>query len=63
MARVLPKDTLTWRLKLVESAAAYANSRLHAITAQVLILARFLSSLTNADCSSFVITVYTHVAH
>ncbi|PWA77275.1 diacylglycerol acyltransferase [Artemisia annua] len=39
VARVLPKDTLTWRLKLVESAAAYANSRLHAITAQVLILA------------------------
>ncbi|KAJ0716669.1 hypothetical protein HanPI659440_Chr13g0515281 [Helianthus annuus] len=34
--RILPKDTLTWKLKLVESAAAYANSRLHAITAQVL---------------------------
>ncbi|KAJ0482525.1 putative acylglycerol lipase [Helianthus annuus] len=38
-ARILPKDTLTWKLKLVESAAAYANSRLHAITAQVLVLA------------------------
>ncbi|KAK1419220.1 hypothetical protein QVD17_28382 [Tagetes erecta] len=38
-AKILPKDTLTWRLKLVESAATYANSRLHAITAQVLVLA------------------------
>ncbi|KAJ0850428.1 hypothetical protein HanPSC8_Chr13g0580681 [Helianthus annuus] len=44
-ARILPKDTLTWKLKLVESAAAYANSRLHAITAEVLVLARFPSSL------------------
>ncbi|KAL8210008.1 hypothetical protein R6Q57_006740 [Mikania cordata] len=37
--KILPKDTFTWRLKLVESAASYANSRLHAITAQVLVLA------------------------
>ncbi|KAJ9536972.1 hypothetical protein OSB04_029705 [Centaurea solstitialis] len=36
---ILNKDTLTWRLELVESAAAYANSRLHAITAEVLVLA------------------------
>ncbi|GJS25032.1 acyltransferase-like protein, chloroplastic isoform X1, partial [Tanacetum coccineum] len=39
MAKILPKDTLYWRLELIESAAAYANSRLHAITAQVLVLA------------------------
>ncbi|XP_071740804.1 phytyl ester synthase 1, chloroplastic-like [Rutidosis leptorrhynchoides] len=39
LARIVPKDTLAWRLKLVESAAAYANSRLHAITAQVLVIA------------------------
>ncbi|MFS7926896.1 putative alpha/Beta hydrolase [Helianthus anomalus] len=39
MLKILPKDTLTWRLKLVRSAAAYANSRLHAITSQVLVLA------------------------
>nr|XP_043627390.1 acyltransferase-like protein At1g54570, chloroplastic [Erigeron canadensis] len=39
VARILPKDTLNWRLKLVESAAAYVNSRLHAVTAQVLVLA------------------------
>ncbi|KAD6453628.1 hypothetical protein E3N88_08333 [Mikania micrantha] len=39
MHRILPKDTLAWRLKLVESAAAYANSRLHVVTCQVLVLA------------------------
>ncbi|XP_071730602.1 phytyl ester synthase 1, chloroplastic-like [Rutidosis leptorrhynchoides] len=39
VARVLPKDTLTWRLKLLKSAADYANSRLHTIVAQVLVLA------------------------
>lgn len=49
MTKVLPKDTLKWRLKLVESAAAYANSRLHVIKAQVLVLARFLSSFSSTD--------------
>ncbi|XP_076950178.1 phytyl ester synthase 1, chloroplastic-like [Bidens hawaiensis] len=39
MTKILPKDTLKWRLKLVQSTAAYANSRLHAVTSQVLILA------------------------
>ncbi|KAI3690044.1 hypothetical protein L2E82_48019 [Cichorium intybus] len=39
LSKILPQDTLKWRIKLVESAAAYANSRLHAITAQVLVLA------------------------
>ncbi|XP_071727485.1 phytyl ester synthase 1, chloroplastic-like [Rutidosis leptorrhynchoides] len=39
MAKALPKDTFKWRLKLVESAANFANSRLHAITAQVLVVA------------------------
>ncbi|KAK9067902.1 hypothetical protein SSX86_012013 [Deinandra increscens subsp. villosa] len=52
MTKILPKDTLTWRLKLVESAVAYVNSRLHAITAQVLILAsgrdNFMPSKTEA---------------
>ncbi|KAL8238905.1 hypothetical protein R6Q59_015472 [Mikania micrantha] len=38
-AKILPKETFTWKLKLVESAASYTNSRLHAITAQVLVLA------------------------
>ncbi|KAL4565279.1 hypothetical protein LXL04_029367 [Taraxacum kok-saghyz] len=39
LAKILPQETLKWRIKLVELAAAYANSRLHAITAQVLVLA------------------------
>ncbi|KAI5676486.1 hypothetical protein M9H77_07436 [Catharanthus roseus] len=36
---IIPKDTLLWKLKLLKSAAAYANSRLHAVRAQVLVLA------------------------
>ncbi|XP_073025974.1 phytyl ester synthase 1, chloroplastic-like isoform X2 [Primulina eburnea] len=39
LAEVLPKETLIWRLKQLKQAAAYANSRLRAITAQVLVLA------------------------
>ncbi|KAK1400794.1 Acyltransferase-like protein, chloroplastic [Heracleum sosnowskyi] len=39
MSDIIPKDTLLWKLKLLRSAAAYANSRLHAVTAEVLILA------------------------
>ncbi|KAM4119391.1 hypothetical protein ACJW30_03G055000 [Castanea mollissima] len=36
---IIPKDTLLWKLKLLKSAAAYANSRLHAVRAEVLVLA------------------------
>nr|XP_023871395.1 acyltransferase-like protein At1g54570, chloroplastic [Quercus suber] len=36
---IIPRDTLLWKLKLLKSAAAYANSRLHAIKAEVLVLA------------------------
>ncbi|KAJ4839512.1 hypothetical protein Tsubulata_046718 [Turnera subulata] len=39
LADMIPKDTLLWKLKLLKSAAAYANSRLHAVKADVLILA------------------------
>ncbi|KAI4350028.1 hypothetical protein L6164_010556 [Bauhinia variegata] len=39
LANIMPKDTLLWRLRLIKSAAAYANSRLHAVTAEVLLLA------------------------
>ncbi|KAL1802721.1 hypothetical protein ACET3Z_031368 [Daucus carota] len=39
LSDIIPKDTLLWKLKLLKSAAAYANSRLHAVTAEVLILA------------------------
>ncbi|XP_022029263.1 acyltransferase-like protein At1g54570, chloroplastic isoform X1 [Helianthus annuus] len=39
LTKIIPKDTLKWRIDLLESTAAYANSRLHAVTAQVLVLA------------------------
>ncbi|KAL9686530.1 hypothetical protein QQ045_023990 [Rhodiola kirilowii] len=39
MSDIIPKETLLWKLKLLERAAAYANSRLHAVKAQVLVLA------------------------
>ncbi|CAK9137065.1 unnamed protein product [Ilex paraguariensis] len=38
-ADIIPKDSLLWKLKLLKSAADYANSRLHAVTAEVLVLA------------------------
>lgn len=37
---------MLWKLKLLKAGANYANSRLHAIKAEVLILARFLLSLS-----------------
>ncbi|XP_002512271.2 phytyl ester synthase 1, chloroplastic isoform X1 [Ricinus communis] len=39
LADIIPKDTLVWKLKLLKSAAAYTNSRLHAVKAEVLVLA------------------------
>ncbi|KAI9098966.1 hypothetical protein K1719_024733 [Acacia pycnantha] len=39
LAGIIPKDTLLWKLKLLKYAAAYANSRLHAVEAEVLVLA------------------------
>ncbi|KAH7865461.1 hypothetical protein Vadar_007036 [Vaccinium darrowii] len=39
LADIIPKDSLLWKLKLLKSAASYANSRLHAVTAEVLVLA------------------------
>ncbi|KAL6970678.1 mRNA-binding ribosome synthesis protein [Sarracenia purpurea var. burkii] len=39
LADIIPKDTLLWKLNLLKSAASYTNSRLHAITAEVLVLA------------------------
>ncbi|KDP23609.1 hypothetical protein JCGZ_23442 [Jatropha curcas] len=38
LADIIPKDTLLWKLKLLKSAAAYVNSRLHAVKAEVLLL-------------------------
>ncbi|RWR94688.1 Diacylglycerol acyltransferase [Cinnamomum micranthum f. kanehirae] len=39
LADIIPKATLLWKLKLLKSAASYANSRLHAVKAEVLVLA------------------------
>lgn len=36
---IIPKETLVWKLKLLKSMAMYANSRLHAVKAEVLVLA------------------------
>ncbi|KDP23608.1 hypothetical protein JCGZ_23441 [Jatropha curcas] len=38
LADIIPKDTLLWKLKLLKSAAAYVNARLHAVKAEVLVL-------------------------
>ncbi|KMT13483.1 hypothetical protein BVRB_4g082620 [Beta vulgaris subsp. vulgaris] len=47
---LIPKDSLVWKLKLLKSAAAYANSRLHAVKAEVLVLASLKDNmLPSAD--------------
>ncbi|KAJ1687724.1 hypothetical protein LUZ63_019114 [Rhynchospora breviuscula] len=38
LAEIIPRETLLWKLKLLKSAAAYTNSRLHAVKAPVLVL-------------------------
>ncbi|KAK4486449.1 hypothetical protein RD792_009127 [Penstemon davidsonii] len=67
LADIVPKETLLWKLKLLKTAAAYANSRLHAITAEVLVLSsgkdnmlpsrdealRLLSSIRNCKIRHF----------
>ncbi|CDP08597.1 unnamed protein product [Coffea canephora] len=59
-ADIIPKDTLLWKLKLLRSAASYANSRLHAVTAEVLVLSRFpLSRRTQTlTCIMFLFSVF-----
>ncbi|KAK4389328.1 Acyltransferase-like protein, chloroplastic [Sesamum angolense] len=39
LSDIIPKETLLWKLKLLKTAAAYAKSRLHAVKAEVLVLA------------------------
>ncbi|KAJ4969204.1 hypothetical protein NE237_015905 [Protea cynaroides] len=39
LADIMPKDTFSWKMKLLKAGAAYANSRLHAVKAEVLLLA------------------------
>ncbi|KAI9177731.1 hypothetical protein LWI28_018557 [Acer negundo] len=38
VADILPKETLLWKLEMLRLASAYANSRLHAVKAETLIL-------------------------
>ncbi|KAH9791708.1 AB hydrolase-1 domain-containing protein [Citrus sinensis] len=38
LADILPKETLLWKIELLKAASAYANSRLHAVKAQMLVL-------------------------
>ncbi|GMH23882.1 hypothetical protein Nepgr_025725 [Nepenthes gracilis] len=38
VANVQPGDTLMWKMKMLRSSSVYANSRLHAVKAQTLIL-------------------------
>ncbi|XP_078445009.1 esterase/lipase/thioesterase family protein [Wolffia australiana] len=38
LSDILPKETLSWKLKLLQDGAAYTNSRLHAVRADVLLL-------------------------
>ncbi|XP_008231052.1 PREDICTED: acyltransferase-like protein At3g26840, chloroplastic [Prunus mume] len=38
LADILPRETLLWKLQMIRSASPYANSRLHAVKAQTLIL-------------------------
>ncbi|KAK0589667.1 hypothetical protein LWI29_017054 [Acer saccharum] len=38
VANILPKETLLWKLEMLRLASTYANSRLHAVKAETLIL-------------------------
>ncbi|CAO2837150.1 unnamed protein product [Amaranthus hypochondriacus] len=46
---LIPKETLIWKLKLLKSAAAYANSRLHAVKAEVLVLASLKDNMLPSE--------------
>lgn len=53
LADILPRDTLLWKLQMAKSACLFANSRIHAVKAQILILASgkdpLLPSLEEAE--------------
>ncbi|XP_042055622.1 acyltransferase-like protein At1g54570, chloroplastic isoform X1 [Salvia splendens] len=67
LADIIPKEALLWKLKQLKTGAAYANSRLHAVKAEVLVLAsgkdamlpskdeawRLLKSLKNCNVRYF----------
>ncbi|KAL2240675.1 UNVERIFIED_CONTAM: Acyltransferase-like protein, chloroplastic [Sesamum indicum] len=47
LSDILTAETLRWKLNMLKSAAGFANSRLHAVKAQTLILARWIETATN----------------
>ncbi|XP_021727534.1 acyltransferase-like protein At3g26840, chloroplastic [Chenopodium quinoa] len=53
LADILPRETLLWKLQMMKSACSFANSRLHAVKAQILILVserdQLLPSLEEAE--------------
>jgi hypothetical protein len=42
LIRIFPKDTLLWKLQLLKSASASANSQMDTVNAQTLILLRLI---------------------
>jgi len=46
LADTFRRETLLWKLKLLDAAAIFANAHLHLVQAQTLILSRFVVSLT-----------------
>ncbi|PIA57053.1 hypothetical protein AQUCO_00600052v1 [Aquilegia coerulea] len=54
LAEIIPKETLLWKLKMLKSGASYANSRLHSVKAEVLVLCsgkdNMLPSSDEAQC-------------
>lgn len=40
MVDLLGEETLNWKLKMLKSAEAFSNSRLHAVKARTLVLSR-----------------------
>ncbi|KAK6928574.1 Diacylglycerol acyltransferase [Dillenia turbinata] len=53
LAGILPKETLLWKLQLIQSAFSFSNSRLHAVKAETLVLSsgrdQFLPSQEEAE--------------
>lgn len=41
LADILPKESIVWKMKMLRTAASYVNSRLHAVKAQTLVVARY----------------------
>ncbi|XP_048336903.1 phytyl ester synthase 1, chloroplastic isoform X2 [Ziziphus jujuba] len=38
LADILPRETILWKLRMLKSASAFANSRLHSVKAEILVL-------------------------